>query len=304
MTIPTAPAMSRFRTALLVGALVSAAGLTPSDASAQIRASEIGTVSQVVDGTRLTVAYSRPRARGREKLFGTKAVQWNEVWTPGANYATTLETSHDVHLNGTRVPKGKYSVWFVVKETGDWTFVLDPRVKLFHMEHPDSTAQQIRFPVKVTQEPAMETLTWWFPSFSARGTTLAMQWGTYRVTADVRVAPTLSDKTPATVASEYVGRYRYVDKFAKDSLSTLTLSYEDGVLRGQFTPEDPYMKKFAMIRVGPDLFVPGLYDAQGEIYEVMRPDMLYTFKRAGGKIVGLELRYDDDTLGGVATRIP
>ena len=59
-----------------------------------------------------------------------------------------------------------------------------------------------------------------------------------------------------------------------------------------------------MIRVAPDIFVPGLYDAQGEIYEVMRPDMLYTFKRAGGKIVGLEMRYDDDTLGGVATRLP
>ncbi len=65
--------------------------LPPRDASAQIRASELQTIAQVVDGTRITVEYSRPRLRGRTAIFGTKAVKWDEVWTPGANWATTLE---------------------------------------------------------------------------------------------------------------------------------------------------------------------------------------------------------------------
>jgi len=110
--------------------------LLPLPLSAQIRASEIGVMSQTIDGTKLTVEYSRPRARGRDPLFGTKAVQWDEVWTPGANYATTLEVDRNIKLNGKSVPKGKYSVWMVVKKTGDWTMVLDPRVRLYHMEHP------------------------------------------------------------------------------------------------------------------------------------------------------------------------
>ena len=66
--------------------------LAPPALSGQIRASELGSVSQVIDGTRISIEYSRPRARGRQNVFGGE-VKWQEVWTPGANYATTLELS-------------------------------------------------------------------------------------------------------------------------------------------------------------------------------------------------------------------
>ena len=87
----------RFTHYCLAAALL--AGGAPSLA-AQIRASERATVSQVVDGTRITVDYSRPRARGRAALFGGE-VKWNEVWTPGANDATTLEIDRDTGLLAT-----------------------------------------------------------------------------------------------------------------------------------------------------------------------------------------------------------
>jgi DUF2911 family protein len=41
----------------------------------QLQASEAASISQTVDGTKLTVTYSRPRARGRRGLFGTQ-VKW------------------------------------------------------------------------------------------------------------------------------------------------------------------------------------------------------------------------------------
>src|SRR4051812_37148966 len=90
---------------------------------AQAKLSEAATVSQTVDGTRVTLEYSRPSARGRPRLFGGE-VKWDEVWTPGANWATTLETDHDLSIEGTTVPKGRYSVWLVVKERGPWTLLL------------------------------------------------------------------------------------------------------------------------------------------------------------------------------------
>ncbi|MEP6509570.1 MAG: DUF2911 domain-containing protein, partial [Gemmatimonadales bacterium] len=65
--------------------------LLPFPLVAQVRASEIGVMSQMIDGTKITVEYSRPRSRGRDSLFGTKAVHWDEVWTPGANWATTFD---------------------------------------------------------------------------------------------------------------------------------------------------------------------------------------------------------------------
>ena len=62
----------------------------------------------------VTINYARPRARGRSPLFG-KVVRWGDTWTPGANWATTLEVSREVRLDGHPIPKGKYSVWFVVQ---------------------------------------------------------------------------------------------------------------------------------------------------------------------------------------------
>ncbi len=100
-------------------------------------------MSQTVDGTVITVEYSRPQARGRDSLFGGE-VKWNEVWTPGANWATTLEVNRDIELDGHAVPKGKYSVWMVV-EPEQWTVVLDPRAHLFHMKHPGPAPDQIRY---------------------------------------------------------------------------------------------------------------------------------------------------------------
>jgi len=55
-------------------------GAVPS-ASAQLRASERGSVAQNVDGTRVTVDYSRPRARGRSPIYGTPMVPPVEVLT-------------------------------------------------------------------------------------------------------------------------------------------------------------------------------------------------------------------------------
>ena len=63
-----------------------------SPAQSQIRASERGSITQTIDGTTITVDYARPRTRGRAAVFGGE-VHWKEVWTPGANMATTLEVS-------------------------------------------------------------------------------------------------------------------------------------------------------------------------------------------------------------------
>ena len=86
----------------------------PGHGHAQVRASELAIVSQTIDGTVITVEYSRPRVRGRSPVFG-KLVTWGEVWTPGANWATTLDVSKDVTIDGHPLPRGKYSVWMEVQ---------------------------------------------------------------------------------------------------------------------------------------------------------------------------------------------
>lgn len=85
-------------------------------AAAQIRAREWQTISHTVDGTTITLTYSRPRLRGRTNVWGTRIVNWGELWTPGASDATGLESNEAVTIGGVAVPKGKYSVWMIVSQ--------------------------------------------------------------------------------------------------------------------------------------------------------------------------------------------
>lgn len=291
--------------AVALFALLTLTSVTPLHA--QIRASEIGTMSQIIDGTKLSMQYSRPRARGRDTLFGTPAVHWGEVWTPGANNATSLDVSKDVKLNGHTVPKGAYSVWFVVRREGDWTAVLDPKVNRYHMNPPDSSAAQIRFPIRPEPAPFTEVLTFSMSALRANGGTLLFQWERVRVSIDVEVQPSLVMTMSAADAAPYLGKYTYVEKDSTGKprkTSVFTITHENGTLKGEFEPADPYFRKFALIRIAPDWFAPGVYDKSGQIYEVYRPEITYEFTRANGRAVSLLLREEDDHVSATATRIP
>ena len=293
--------------ALTRRAILVAFVLAPATSAAQIRASEIGVIAQTIDGTTLRMEYSRPRARGRTTLFGTKAVHWGETWTPGANWATTFDVDKSVKLNGHPVPKGKYSVWMVVREKGDWTFVLDPQAHRYHMEPPDSSGAQIRFPVQVTAVPFTEVLTWSMPELRINGGTLALQWERARVAVDVEVEPSLAMTLPAAEAADYVGEFTFTEMDSNGKpgkVGTFTISHENGTLKGRWTPEDPYLKKCALIRIGPDWFVPGVYDENGQIYEVLKPDLVLEFTRQNGRVVSFVMRDMEDRVEGTGTRRP
>jgi hypothetical protein len=75
-----------------------------------------------VEGTALSVRYSRPSMRGRV-IFGN-VVPWNQVWRTGANQATVLETSADLSVAGTTLPAGKYSLWTIPSPAG-WQLIVN-----------------------------------------------------------------------------------------------------------------------------------------------------------------------------------
>jgi hypothetical protein len=292
-------ASSRFTAALLCGVLPFFT--SPATASAQIRASELQSIAQTVDGTTLRVTYSRPRMRGRFPIFGTKAVQWGEVWTPGANWATILEVNKDIAIAGTKVPKGKYGVWMVVSQDSAWTMLLDPKWRQYHTDHPKPNETQIAVKVHADSNAAREeTLTWSFPAVTARGGTFAMHWANMRVTGTFTVQPTLSELLAESEARPYVGTFAMQDPKNQKASGWLVVTYERGGLKARFIPEDKYMQTFALMRTAPHVFTAGLYAAAevyagGEIYEVLKPDMMFTFTITGS-VVTVECRGEDDEL--------
>jgi hypothetical protein len=292
--------MRRTAFALLAAGFVAGA----SNLSAQIRASELASVSQVIDGTEIKIEYSRPRARGRDALFGGE-VKWNEVWTPGANYATTLEITRDIRLDGHPVPKGKYSMWLVVKQNGPWTMVLDPRSHLFHMAHPDSAADQIRYPVNTETGTQTEVLTWSFPEVRVTGTTMLFQWGTTRIPFRIDVTPTYSVQLSAAKAGPYAGSYSFnwVQPDPSDSLPrTLTLTFQDSALFGEFRPPLwPGADRIILVPIKDDWFLPAFLE-KGEIYDVEKSMVIEFPKAKSGKMPGFEVRGTGDSLWATGKR--
>jgi hypothetical protein len=293
------------RTMLLTALLTGGSTFVSAPLDAQVRASELQTISQVVDGTTVTLSYSRPRLRGRDVVFGTRAVHWDEVWTPGANFATTLEVSRPIKVSGVPVPTGKYSVWMIVTQDSTWTMLLDPRWRRFHENRPTPDSTHIRIPVRVDSAAGTkeDVLTWTFPTVTSRGGSMAMHWDRTRVTMDFAVEPTLSELFPESEAARYVGRYvlgppgapsgapPVPDTAPEDALVVL---YERGGLKAEFEPYDRYMQRFALMHVGAEIFTAGLYMAaevysDGEIYEVMRPDFMLTFNEVDG-VMTFEVR--------------
>jgi hypothetical protein len=85
-------------------------------------------VKQSIGITDVTITYSRPGVKGRE-VWG-KLVPFGELWRTGANLATVLEVSDDVMIEGQKLPAGKYSLFTVPAQTGEWTLVINKNPNL------------------------------------------------------------------------------------------------------------------------------------------------------------------------------
>jgi hypothetical protein len=194
-------------TSTLVIVSVVCAVLAP-EARAQIRASERGSVSQTVDGTVITVNYGRAQARGRDSLFG-KVVTRDEIWTPGANAATTVEVSRDVTVGGKPLPAGKYSLWMSSDPAAEWTMYFHKNAGLFHIQHPKPAEMALAVPVPHTMTGEhVEVLTFDFPVVTTTGTTLRLRWGKTTVPLEIGVAPSMpAVAMTAEQLEPYLGNY-------------------------------------------------------------------------------------------------
>lgn len=291
--------MSRYLPAVLLAPVVLVLA-TPPGAHAQIRASEAATVSQTIDGTVLTLTYSRPSARGRV-LFGD-LVPWDGVWTPGANWATTLQASRDVRLGGVEVPAGRYSVWMIPRQ-GPWTLTLNPDPELFHFQKPDSTDEQIHIAVEPESADHTEMLTWSFPTVVGDAAVLAMEWGSTRVPIDVTV-PSTKMTIPAEERSRYVGSYELeiVEGLGWPTSARLEVFEEGESLRGRlpfpFHPGDELT--FDLVPAGADRFSPGLY-RDGRLFNV-EPGGTFEFDIEGDRAVAVRLRGAEGSVFGQGPR--
>jgi hypothetical protein len=275
----------------------------PRTVAAQVRASEAATVSQTVDGTTVTIAYSRPQARGRDSLFG-RVVHFGDTWTPGANWATTIEVSKDVQVGGAALPEGKYSVWFVPR-AGEWTVIFDPDERRFHTQRPRESADQIRSTVTPGEGPHVEVLTWSFPSVRRDGATLQMQWGTTVIALNVTVPPTRRRRSVVD-GDAYRGSYRmnFVSERGESPEMAAEVQEREGRLYMRITPpfDESIDPDIALLPAGTHTFTPA-FQKEGVILDV-ETEMKVVFHVQNGTATGFDMLGVRDAPMGKAKRAP
>jgi len=291
--------------------LLATGAVAPAALAAQVRASERAVLGQTVDGTTITMEYARPRLRDRRQIYG-KVVTWGEVWTPGANWATTFEVDKDITVNGHKLAKGKYSVWMQVQQK-EWTVIFDPKWKLFHTEPPKPDSTQLRFTVVPDKVNGPDVLTWSVPAMTPTGMTLQMAWAGKSVPLTIVVPPSHPLTTAADIAARYTGTYTFTwvaDDSAKaaadttpEKPSTWTINYTTGMLLADWVPP-PFEEwsHLVLIRITDTSFWPGSM-VKGELFDV-ETFISIEFQVEHDRATGFVVRSEEDKIIGKAVRKP
>jgi hypothetical protein len=201
---------------------------------------------------------------------GKETLYRGGVWTPGANWATTLTTDADVRMNGVEVPAGTYSVW-AIPRPDRFTVTLNPEAELMHFMKPDSTDAQIHVDVEPETAPHLEFLTWSFPNVRGDATVLQFQWGTTVVPMEVWVEPSRPLALEEWEREQYTGAYemQMTPGIGWPDAGVMEVFEEGGVLRARMPfgihPEDDLV--FDLVPAGEGRFNPGLY-REGDFFGV------------------------------------
>ncbi|MFQ6045564.1 MAG: DUF2911 domain-containing protein [Gemmatimonadales bacterium] len=165
-------------------AAILLAGIGPDLHAQMIKWSQFGSVTQMLGDTEIEIRYHRPVARGRQ-IFGG-IVKWGRVWTPGADSATTIEFSTDVMVGGHAVPAGKYSIWMIPRETGEWTVILSRAADVYHTPYPEGQ-DALRLSLAPEAGSHMETLALYLPVVDGPRAELVMHWGQILVRIPIQI---------------------------------------------------------------------------------------------------------------------
>jgi hypothetical protein len=141
------------------------------------------TVRTEINGTTITIDYSRPSARGRQ--VAGNLVPYDEVWRTGANDATRLVVDRDVIIGEVVLAPGSYSIFTRPGREG-WDLIVNSQTGMSGLARDPardvgSTTMQVR-----TLDEHVETFTIAVEP-TVGGALLAIRWGNTEARVPVSV---------------------------------------------------------------------------------------------------------------------
>jgi hypothetical protein len=148
------------------------------------RASPHDSTNATIDASDITVSYGRPSMRGRT-IFG-RLVPYGRVWCPGADEATTLESTRTLQIGDLRVPPGPHTIW--IRPTAEtWTLIVSKEPNGFHTNYNAAADLGSVAMTKRALDTPIEQLTFAVAKNPAGGGVVAMSWETTEVSVPFAV---------------------------------------------------------------------------------------------------------------------
>lgn len=136
------------------------------------------TVEGSIDGTKVSIVYCRPSARGR-KMLGEKE-PYGQVWRTGANDATTIEFDKPVTIEGKTLAAGKYAL-FTIPGENEWTIIFNKDAKQWGAYSYKEADDVLRVNVKPAKADFTETFT-----IAVQKDAINLKWETTSVSFSVK----------------------------------------------------------------------------------------------------------------------
>lgn len=160
-------------------------------------------VTQAIGPVRVTIDYSSPRVvRGKNDRRGKI---WGDVvpygmsdlgfngctscpWRAGANENTTFTVTHDVKIQGQRLPAGTYGLHMIPgKEGAEWTIIFSKDAAAWGSYFYDPRNDALRVTTKSGKSEYNEWLTYEFVEREPSKATVALKWEDLQVPVTIEV---------------------------------------------------------------------------------------------------------------------
>lgn len=134
--------------------------------------------------TEVDIKYGSPAVKNRG-VWGHMAA-YDQVWRAGANYATTIEFSEDVQIEGQALEKGKYALFIIPREADKWTIIFNTTSKQWGAFRYDDSEDALRVDVLPQTGPHQEHLTYQIEHLGFEYGIITMAWERIRLTFEVK----------------------------------------------------------------------------------------------------------------------
>lgn len=155
----------------------------------------------------VTIEYNSPDVHSptgedrKGKIWG-QLVPWGMVdlgvrggekspWRAGSNENTTFAVTHDVEIEGQKLPAGKYGLHMIPAENGEWTIIFSKNADAWGSFFYDESEDALRVPAKAEKTDYREWLDYEFLDRKLDTCLVALEWENLRVPFRVKVPDTL-----------------------------------------------------------------------------------------------------------------